>query len=199
MSTSSVELPKDLQTVADGLVTSYWNESKAFDGLIDIQNWLEVDGWDALISDLDQGMAINLGYLSELQFQDQELRLCMGIPNHQTLTDEDRIRWGRSHIDRVLAEYDEYLLPSVHTYELRSLNGLKVVIGCIIEIHGQGGPVCQWQGVWPTRESFLEALGKDYQYWVTPLMGDVPDEVILSLWQKPKVSKKQAAKSTKNA
>jgi hypothetical protein len=199
MSTSSVELPKDLQAVADGLVTSYWNGSKSFDGLIDIQNWLEVDGWDALISDLDQGMAINLGYLSELQFQDRELRSCMEIPNHQTLTDEDRIRWGRSHIDRVLAEYDEYLLPSVHAYELRGLDGLKVVIGCIVETHGQGGPVCQWQGVWPTRESFLEALGKNYQYWVTPLMGDVPDEVILSLWQKPKFSKKQTAKGTKDA
>ena len=32
---------------------------------------------------------------------------------------------------------------------------------------------------------FISTLGKGGKYWVTPLMGDVPNEVILSLWEKP--------------
>jgi len=42
-------------------------------------------------------------------------------------------------------------------------------------------------------------LGKDHDYWVTPLMGDIPDAVILELWQKPKESKKRKKKRANNA
>ncbi len=194
------EFPARLQFAVDEVIAAFKSNKKASSQSLGlIQEWLEVDGWDALISDLGDQMALNLCHLAQFQFEDGELRACMDIPKDVSVTDDDRIRWGRGHIDRVLTGDDEYLLPSVHTYELSATDGSKACIACTVEIHGQGGPVCQWQGIWPTRESFLQALGKDHDYWVVPLMGDIPDDVILKLWQKPKARKSRSTKRAKNA
>jgi hypothetical protein len=73
------------------------------------------------------------------------------------------------------------------------------VIGCIVEIHGQAGPACQWEGLWKSRDDFLAAVGDGEGFWVTPMMGEIPDEVILKLWQKPKATKRRSTKRAKNA
>jgi hypothetical protein len=108
------------------------------------------------------------------------------MPDEQPISDVDRLRWGREQIDRVLNNYDDDLLPSVHAYQLTSSDGQCAWVGCLVEIHGQLGPACYWQGLWPSREAFWNALGSEFSYWVTPLMGDVTDEAILSHWQKTK-------------
>ncbi len=197
--TNNPTFPTELQPVLDAALHDF-QEGKVNPGILKpIYEWLEVDGWEALINDLGEQMALNLGYLAQFQFNDSELRACMDIPDEQPLTDEDRIRWGRSHIDRVLNGDDEYLLPSIHTYEVQASDGFKAVIGCIVEIHGQAGPVCQWEGLWKSRNDFLEAVGEGDGYWVTPLMGEIPDDVILKLWQKPTEAKRRSKKRVNNA
>ena len=154
--------------------------------LNDIQEWLAIDGWDELISDLGEQMVINLGFLSHFEFDESELRSELDIPKTTPVSDQDRIAWGRACIDRVLNEDDGYLLPSIHTFELKGSDGSTVIIGCLFEIHGQLGPVTNWRGLWRSRDAFLQSLGNEYEYWVTPLMGDMPDEVILQLWKRSK-------------
>lgn len=179
------KLPKFLQADCDEVVAAFNNGKTALKNLEKIKEWLEVDGWDDLIADLGEQMALKLYYLAQHQFNDGELRASEGIPYDLAVTDDDRIHWGRTQIDRVFNDYDDYLLPSVHTYQLTATDGSTAIIGCLVEIQGQGGPVCEWEGLWASREEFLYALGKDANYWVTPLMGDVPNETILSLWEKP--------------
>jgi hypothetical protein len=197
--TNIPKFPKELQPALDAALHGFREGKVNPDVLKPIYEWLEVDGWEALIDDLGEQMALNLGYLAQFQFIDSELRACMDIPDEQSLTDEDRIRWGRSHIDRVLNGDDEYLLPSIHTYEVQASDGFKAVIGCIVEIHGQAGPVCQWEGLWKSRDDFLAAVGDGEGFWVNPLMGEIPDAVILKLWQKPKATKGRSTKRAKNA
>jgi hypothetical protein len=178
-------LPEFLQADCDEVVAAFNNGKTAPKNLEKIKEWLEVDGWDDLIADLGEQMAIDLADLSQFDFNDQEARDSQDIPDDLSITDEDRIRWGRNKIDSVLSEYDDCLLPSLHTYTLKASDGSTATIGCLVEIHGQSGPVCEWQGMWSSREEFLDSFSKGGKYWVTPLMGDVPDEVILSIWQKP--------------
>ena len=183
--TTRGNLPAYLQADCDEIVAAFNSGKPAPKNLEKIEEWLEADGWGDLIADLGEQMAINLTDLSQFYFNDQEARDSQDIPDDLPVTDEDRIRWGRNKIDSVLSEYDDCLLPSLHTYTLKASDGSIATLGCLVEIHGQGGPVCEWQGLWVSREEFLNSLGKGGKYWVTPLMGDVPDEVILSIWEKP--------------
>jgi hypothetical protein len=63
----------------------------------------------------------------------------------------------------------------------------------LIEIHGQGGPVCEWWGIWKTPDDFYEAVGAGGFNWVIPRMGEISDHVILSMWEKKKSRGKKRA------
>jgi hypothetical protein len=198
MATAKHQFPEHLQAASDEVIAEFnagVPEPKSFKK---ITEWLEGDGWDALIADLGDQMAINLTGLGYDRFDDSELRAYCDIPDEQVVSDADRIRWGREQIDSVLNNYDDVLLPSVHAYQLTSSDGQSAWVGCLVEIHGQLGPACYWQGLWPSREAFWHALGSEYGYWVTPLMGDVTDEAILSHWQKPKPAKKRRVRKPRN-
>jgi len=188
------QMPEHLQSVCDEVIAAFKANKPIPDSLNAITDWLTDDGWDALIVDLGDQMAVSLRAFADLQFDDRELRACEDIPEDLPITDKDRLQWGRSHINSIINDYDEYWMPSVHTYELTSTEQETAVIGCLVKIHGQSGPVCNWQGLWESRDAFWAALGENNEFWVTPLMGDVPDEVILSLWQKPKRAKKATSK-----
>jgi hypothetical protein len=192
------KLPADLQELCDKVIRAFTANKTAPEELEKIYQWLELDSWDALIADLGEQTALKLGYLAKLRFNDAELRASMDIPVELSVADADRLAWGRGHIDRVLAGDDEQLLPGLHTYTLEASDGSTAVLGCLVEVQGQGGPVFQWQGLWPSRESFLATLSQSYDYWVTPLMGDVPDAVILSLWQETKSMRKNSSKSAES-
>lgn len=191
------KFPNELQASLDQAMREFLQGKSNSDALNPIYEWLKSDGWDALISDLEEQMALNLGCLSQYKFSDTELRDWMEIPDDQILTDSDRLRWGRSLIDRALESYDDSPMASLHTYDVTASDGTTGVIGCIVEIHGQAGPACDWQGLWKTREDFLVAVGDGKDCWVTPLMGAIPDDVILDLWQKPKVRRKRLKTSSK--
>lgn len=130
--TNNPTFPKELQPALDAALHGFQEGKVNPDILKPIYEWLEVDGWEALINDLGEQMALNLGYLAQFQFSDSELRACMDIPDEQPLTDEDRIRWGRSHIDRVLNGDDEYRSLPVALFSARNIvkNSLKIQYTC---------------------------------------------------------------------
>ncbi len=188
---TAIQFPEHLQAACDEAIAAFKAGKPEPVSFKQVTDWLEADGWDSLIADLGDQMAINLTALAHYQFTDIELRANSDIPDEQPISDPDRLQWARKQIDRVLNNYDDDLLPSVHTYQLTSSDRQSAWVGCLVEIHGQLGPACYWQGLWPSREAFWAALGKEYDYWVTPLMGDVTDEAILYHWQKPKPTKKR--------
>lgn len=177
-----VKLPSDLQQTCDEVVAAFHAGRDLHEGVEKLQAWLELDGWDDLILDLGDQMVIKLYYLSQYTFNDHDLRSSFDIPDDDPVTDRDRIQWGREKIAEVLKGEDGYVLPSLHTYTLEASDGSHAVIGCLIEVHGQAGPVCDWQGLWKSRDDFLDSFRSGRDLWVTPLMGEVPDNVILSVW-----------------
>jgi hypothetical protein len=195
---TAIQFAEHLQVACDEAIAAFKADQPEPESFKQVTDWLEVDGWDALIADLGDQMAINLTALGYYQFTDIELRANRDIPDDQPISDTDRLQWGREQVDQVLNNYDDDLLPSVHAYQLTSSDGESAWVGCLVEIHGQGGPVCDWKGLWPSREVFWHALGSEYGYWVTPLMGDVTDEAILSHWQKPKPARKRRDRTLGN-
>jgi hypothetical protein len=189
-------LPGSLQTLADKLVGECLAGNSHPEGIEAIYEWLEIDGWDDLISDLGDEMALKLYYLADLEFNDNETRWNLDIPDDQEVQDSDRLNWARQRIDYFQTGDDGYVFVSVHAYPLVSSDGKIAIVGCLVEIHGQAGPVCDWWGLWKSREDFYDALGSDGQIWLSPRMGEIPDDVILSMWAKP--AKKKQAKMKKS-
>ena len=192
MNTAS-HLPPDLQAVADTVLREFSAGVEAPDGLSLIYEWLEVDGWDFLINDLGEQSALKLGYIAQLEFSDSETRYNLEIPKEVEVQDADRLNWARQRIEYAQAGDDGYLLASLHAYRLIGSDGSHAFVGCLIEIHGQGGPVCEWWGLWKTPNEFYEAVGDGGFNWVIPRMGDISDQVILSMWEKKKSRGKKRA------
>jgi hypothetical protein len=94
MNTIKDKLPFHLQRILDEVIGAFNNGDVAHDGVKEIEEWFELEGWDILISDLDDQMAINLCVLSS-RCNDDELRASEYIADDAVLQDSDRIAWVR--------------------------------------------------------------------------------------------------------
>lgn len=65
-----------------------------------------------------------------------------------------RVKYARDEIVRAFFDEDGFVNPSVHGYRLEREDGKSAIIGITVQIHGQGGPVPVWQGVFATQELF---------------------------------------------
>ena len=198
--TSDSSAPPKIRSLISQIVKEYKAGKSEPSGLKALCEWLEVEGWDSLVGDPDEKYAIKLAYIAYSDFSDDEARYNLDIPENVAVQDSNRIAWGRSRIDYAVSQADGYLIPSLNTYPLIGIDGSLVYVGCLIEIHGQGGPVCEWCGLWDSKEDFYAAVTRDNAFWITELRGEIPDEVILSLWKdrgSPKTRPKAVKKSTK--
>lgn len=175
------KLPFHLQRILDEVIGAFYGGDVAHDGVKEIEEWFELEGWDILISDSDDQMAIKLCALSS-RCNDQELHACENIADNTVLQDSDRIAWVRGLIESAQGTGDGSFLLSVHAHTLQATEGKTAVIGCLIEIQGQLGPNCHWQGLHATKESFLHSLSEGRAYWVAPHLEAIPEKVVLSWW-----------------
>lgn len=146
-----------------------------------------------MTADLGVQNALKLGYIAQLEFSDAEARYNLDIPDEVEIQDADRLNWARQRIDYAESGDDTYLLASLHAYQLIGSDGSSACVACLIEAHGQGGPVCEWWGIWRSPEEFYDAVGDGGYNWVTSRMGKISDKVILSMWQKPQRRGKKRA------
>jgi len=182
--TNTTLRPFDLQAIADRAIREFEVGNSEPAVLTPIYEWLEVDGWFSLINDLGDQIAIRLGYIAECDFTDDAARVGLGMPDEVELGDSHRIEWARRRIERAQSGEDWNLGASLHAYKLISSDGAYAFIGCLIESRGQWGDDCNWWGLWKSREDFYDSIGKGGHTWVTPYMGEITDELILSLWEK---------------
>ncbi len=175
--------PQDLQPVIDALVAHAWGEGPEPADSERLYEWLTVDGWDALIADLGDEMALKIDYLADLQFNDGEFRAMVAKEEHESVTDAERVDYARQLIAKIEAgEYDDYFYPSVHTYPLIDSQGRHAVLGCTVDVHGQAGPVPSWDGAFSNREAYLFWLTQN-GYWLASQTDTVEDAQILSKWR----------------
>lgn len=147
-----------------------------------LQEWLEGDGWDDLISDLDGEMALKIDDLASRMFGDCALRAELGLGRNARLNDEQRVQYARRKMGETVSGRDDYLCPSVHAYPLSAADGRTAVVGCTIEVHGQAGPVVDWVGVFPNKSTFLDTLMRSGS-WLSSRLDAVTDAEVLARWQ----------------
>ena len=180
-----VKFPRSHNPARDEALAAFKAGHSQPDCLRPITEWLAVDGWDALIADLDECMALDLGGLASVRFDDDALREGLEIPDTRRVTDRLRVKWARSCIDEAVGESDdESWLVTVLAYALHASDGSSAVVGCIGHDQSQGGIVCDWQGLWTTRDAFVAAMAKARHCWLHSEVDSVPDEVLLGLWEK---------------
>jgi hypothetical protein len=177
------QLPEELQQIQD-LVVDHVNKNtplpKNLDELVD---WYEDDGWDLLIGSWGSDhIALKLFDLGCLKFSDAELTANLEEP--EPITNELRVTYAREQISNAFENSDGYDCPSVHAVLIKKEDGSSAVLGWTVEIHGQGGPVPEFQGVFSSKSDFYDSL-KDFDRLDLLLDKDVEelsDEAILQLW-----------------
>lgn len=138
----------------------------------------------------EEHVALNLNSTStSLYLCDTEL-----IANQEddaTVTDELRIQYARKLISSTFENNDGYDCPSVQVVDLKKSNGESAVLGWLIEIHGQGGPVAIYHGAFKDKYQFFQHL-EDRDFLLDSEEQNLTDEKILKLWTKrSKKSKKK--------
>ena len=147
-----------------------------------IYEWLSVEGWDDLLGDLDS-WAINLDYLAQLKFDDNELKYYLeDTQDNQSfsVTNEMRLKYARELIDYETMHGE---LVSINSYKLERTDGKFAYIGCYIETQGQFGAVPKWCGTFKSKEDFIDYI-KDSGFIFADEFTSIPDEKILKLWKK---------------
>jgi len=183
-----VNLPKKLNTIRDQVIDHVRNNTPEPKNLGDLVSWFEDEGWDEILSGWgSEHVALKLDYLASLKFNDKEMIASEGLD--EPLTDELRIDYARRLISDALEQSDGYECPSVHAVEIKKASGESAVLGWLVEIHGQGGPAPEFQGVFSDKENFYQLLSS----WGFLLDSDeqnLTDEAILKLWTKPSKPKR---------
>jgi len=181
-------LPEKLNTIRDQVIDHVRINTPLHDGLSHLINWYETDGWDELVPTWaeEEHVALNFNSIS-LSFSDSEL-----IANQEDdakVTDVLRIQYARKLVSTTFENNDGYYCPSVQVVELKKSNGESAVLGWLIEVHGQGGPVAIYRGAFKDKYQFFEHLA-DCDFLLDSVEQNLTDEKILSIWAKPHKSKR---------
>lgn len=175
--------PKHLATVVRDVIAHAWHGTPAPKKLQQLIEWYEGDGWDSLISGWgSEQVALKLFYLAWSNFSDAELKATYDISGE--IQDSDRVEFAKSLIANSFQEFDEYLCPSIHAVPVSNAQGEKAILGWLMEVHGQAGPVPLFQGVFRDEKSFYEFLRRS-DYILSSEQTNVSDKTILRLWSKP--------------
>lgn len=188
--------PSTLQRMIDQSLLSVREGNSFPESLQPIQEWLEIDGFDDLIADLDEGIAVDIFRFGDGFFCDERLRdglydfgagAFSQTPRSSKITNKHRIDFLRAALELLNTQGGTYgdgiTDPTLHTYPLSSSDGMTAVLAYRIEIHGQAGPKVIWHGLWSDRASFILAV-REQGLWLQSDLLNQTDEFLLSLWNR---------------
>lgn len=178
-----IEFPAELKKISDIVVENTLQGILPPDNIKLIYDWLEVEGWDDLLGNLDT-WAINLNYLAQHEFDDESLKYYLEDFHDKLnvdINDEVRLSYAKELIQNESG--DNGRVVSVNSYKLEREDGKLSYIGCYIEMQGQGGPAPQWCGIFKSKEEFIDFIKKS-GFVFTEEIGLIVDDVILNLWNK---------------
>lgn len=178
-----IEFPQNLILIRDQLIDHVRLNSPLPENITTLINWYETDGWDVLVPvwAKEEHVALNFNSIS-IYFCDTEL-----IANQEddaTVTDELRIDYARKLVSSTFKNNDGYDCPSVQVVDINKANGDSAVLGWLVEIHGQGGPVAIYHGAFEDKYQFFQHL-KDSDFLLDNEEKNLSDETILRIWAKP--------------
>jgi hypothetical protein len=182
------QLPEELYEARDTVIENIHKGLEPPESLELIQEWLEVDGWDALIGSIaNETMAVDLNQFASYSFSDEEY-IAGWLDEEQPITDAMRIAHARMLISNASDGDDGYLVPSVYSFNIQSNNGKSAVVAATMRMMGQAGPETSWWGVYKTHMDFLEDLKKAGLVPVECIK-DITDDEVLAYWKKKRAGK----------
>ena len=188
----SIKLPKKFWKIRDAAIEYVLSNSLIPEELSALQNWIATDGWEDLLSAwIDEDAALNLKDWTEFELTDSCLRDNEGLESFNSISDEMRVKYAKQAISDAIDLYDDYYSPTVHCYLLTRDDGRTAILGCLVEIHGQGGPFPIWQGVFSDKQSFYIHLKKT-GYLIHREADQINDVEILGYWNYEKRNKKRS-------
>ena len=177
------QLPPDIMEIGEQAIEHALTGSPVPEKFKALEEWLESAGWDFIVGPgcvIDYGL--NLSDLSYWRFDDKELACEKEIDDSSQLNNEMRVDFARELIEEAASELDDSICPSIHCVDIE-FNEKSAVIGCLLEIHGQGGPTPCWQGIYRNREEFIKTL-RNEGIVLLDQIHLIKDQEILTLWKK---------------
>lgn len=179
----AIDFPTSLLPIVDKVVVHAVKGTALPKNLSKLVEWFEDEGLDDLCSAwAEEFIALKLFEMAWLNFSDQELLANFDEPI--SVTDEVRLTYARELVSRAFEESDGYTCPTVHAVQISNKQGQNAILGWLMPIHGQGGPVAEFQGVFLDKSQFYQSL-RDADYVLGPEEKSLKDETILRLWNKP--------------
>jgi hypothetical protein len=183
-------LPKEFWEIRDAAIESLLSNSPLPEGIADLQAWLATDGWDELLAAwINEDVALNLKEWANYKLYDSSLRDDEGLDDSKAINDQMRVDYARETIRYAVEESEGYFSPSVHSFSLERDDGKRALLGCLVEIHGQAGPVPQWHGIFADKEAFYVYL-RNAGFLLHTIADEISDPDILSFWVVEKKKKK---------
>ena len=178
----ALKLPKSIQDRADQAIEAYYSNRSDSEALKTVQEYLESDGWDELYAISDDATVLHFDSFAREYFYDSELRAHVGLSADEPISDAERLEFARTEMSRVVDELDDSLVPSIAHCMIKDRMGREVVIGGIVELHGQLGPKTTWLNLNRSEADFRSQL-KDHELVRSDQIDRISDQRILSLWR----------------
>ena len=175
------DLPPELWSICDALIESVIKKSPPPPNVSELHNWLEDDGWDALVGAQSGGEVVL--DISGLGLEDVELRSVRNISSRKKITDLMRIEYGRERVKDVVESAYDVDHPTVHCCKMERKDGESAVIGAILATQGVGWGVVAWCGAFSDSEQFHKTLKKNGLYFPDDFY-EISDAKILAMWTK---------------
>lgn len=175
-------LPEKLFPIRDQVIDHVLKNSPLPTALPELIEWYEGDGWDVLVPTWAEEEYVALNLACTLDLSDRALLEEQDEEQEAPISNEQRIQYARKLISLTFENYDGCDCPSVQVVDLQKPNGESAVMGWLIEIHGQGGPVPIYQGAFKDKSQFFQVL-RMQDYLLDFEEHKLSDETILKLWK----------------
>jgi hypothetical protein len=190
---TSSTLPRNLWPIRDAAIRHALTGAAVPPNLHLLQEWLEGDGWDALIDawNEDEATCVNLKHLAYGEFSDAALKNSLWFVCREpfsedvtdaVISDEIRMQYVRDLIDRYL--FDPENSASVHAYRLNQDSVESPVLGYTLTSGGQAGPYPEFLGVFASRRHFIDHL-KTTGYCLKEDIAALDNSAVLAMWGYP--------------
>ena len=180
-------LPRELFAIRDAAIEHALTATPLPSDFPRLLEWLEGDGMDAFIGDLDPAdemmvrpLDVADGDYTGCPFSDLALRDHEGLGQHVKITNVMRVQYARDAFQLALCDDS---VQSRHSYRITRADGAHAVIGGTMQCEGQGGPHMSCCGVFLTREAFVNSLTED-GWWSSGALDALPDTAILFWWRR---------------
>jgi len=152
MNSAEIVFPAKLANACADVVRFVHFGGKAPSGLALLQDWLEDEGWDQLVGQWRDVVALKT---SNAPYNDDDLRWYSEIEDSTKIGDQERILFAKQWLADTMEENDSHWLPSVHHCIITRGDGLSAILGCTVQCYGQGGNEIEWHGAFKDLAQFL--------------------------------------------